>query len=161
MKKLFNVSDIQGFSEKVAQSVASGPSRAFNFEEVKHDPNTLFRAGFYFLVDSETGVGLNVYYVGRQRVVPKSRFAYGFYATARSLSKGLFKSPGYELIAHSKKAQVDVHYVTVQNAKYLTNKLGKQGTLFGKFAKTETDVYNNMQEVKNQIKDNFKFKYKN
>ncbi|QPB12344.1 hypothetical protein [Providencia phage PSTCR6] len=161
MKKLFNVSDIQGFSEKVAQSVATGELSTFNFEEVKRDPNTLFRAGFYFLVDSETGMGLNVYYVGRQRVNPKSRFAYGFYATTRSFSKGQFGSPGYKLIKHSKKAKIDVYYVSVQNAKYLTNKLGKQGSLFAKFAKTETDVYNNMQEIKNQIKDNFKFKYKN
>ncbi|AKA62116.1 nucleoid disruption protein [Proteus phage vB_PmiM_Pm5461] len=158
-KVRFNKQHVSGFSDLVVTLTRNPGSWNIDIIINSQTDENMFKPGFYFFVDKNTGEGLNVYTVGRQRVNEKFRTNYGLYTIINKIQAAKFK-PAAKLKRHlSAKTEIEVYYVSMENAKYLTNKVGKQGTLFGKLAKTETDIYNNMHEVKSRIKDNYSFKY--
>ncbi|AZV01387.1 nucleoid disruption protein [Shigella phage vB_SdyM_006] len=155
---IFNKKAISGFSSLVATLEKQRGHYNIDIIINGEDDSGMYKPGFYFFVDKFSGEGLNMYSLGRIRVSDKYKTSCGLYSVINKITNPKYR-PSAKLKRHLDASTIEIYYVSMQDAKYLTNKIGKQGTLFGKLAKTETDIYNNMYEVKTRIKEGFSFKY--
>jgi hypothetical protein len=148
---IMNVRDIKEFSSHVA---------SYNNKNLivqNTDDSELFRPGFYFCVCPKTGVVLAMYTFGRLYVTEQNKQGQGLLGlTSRVVRAETLNSKPLQRLKAFKK--FDFYYVSVEDIKYLTNQI-KFGSLRGKFSKTPTDIYNNMNELSRMVKHHFNFKF--